>query len=97
MRRGILKRGASLDEANEGLDFKILRKNQQQQKILMRFLEGGRRQMTRHVLEGTQPVFGFPLVCYNENDGKLRDKEIFVKQLVSHVFNPLKTSVGVLI
>lgn len=24
--------------------------------------------MVNHVVEGTQPIFGYPLVCYNERE-----------------------------
>jgi hypothetical protein len=74
-----------------------MQKSKQQQKMLVEFLRKKQQQMEKNVIEGTQPVFGFPLVCYNEYDGTLRDKEIFVQELVSHVFNPLKTSVPVLL
>jgi len=41
--------------------------------------------MEKHVVEGTIPLFGYPLLCYNDSEREKDQDHPYLKALCSHV------------
>ena len=74
-----------LIEANYGFDFNSaqLRYDLEMQRRLTKFLQRNKVEMEVNVIDGSQPLFGYPLVCYNERSSK-QDHE-YLRALCCHV------------
>jgi hypothetical protein len=52
------------------------------QQRLTKFLQKNKVEMEKNVVDGSQPLFGYPLLCFNEKDSSQKE---FLKTLCSHV------------
>ena len=65
IRRSCLLVGDELEEMNYGFEFAKLKQDDNMKKRLSQFLLKHKKEMEKNVIDGTQPVFGYPLMCYS--------------------------------
>ena len=101
VKRAARKMEEQLAERNYGLDFSILKTSDDAMARLRKILlEKNKTEMETFVVKGTAPIFGYPLLCYNEEGQhagaeavrakileEFSEDRAFLQVLMRHIFN----------